>query len=404
MRRSISTECAIADLAHDEPNAMCIGPFGSDLLASDLVDKGVPVVFVRNVRAGRFDPDGTRFVTPAKAMELRAHRVRPGDIVITKMGLPPCIAAEYPVDSPDGIVTADIIKMTPDRSRVHPRYLVYLLNSAHVRSQVARFTFGVTRPKVTLKEFRALRVSLPSLSEQLRITDILDKADATRRKRKEAITLTDILLRATFLKMFGDPATNPKGWEVRRLEDLVEFIDYGVTASAIAVPVGPKFLRITDIQDNHADWESVPYCECDEATAARAMLRPGDIVFARTGATTGKSFWISECPDKAVFASYLIRVRPGPRLLPVFLAEFFQSEAYWSQIQSMAEGAAQPGVNASKLGGLLVPVPPMARQGELALISETILGMKRRIEAAITEADTLFDSLVHRAFNGEISP
>ncbi|MBK6535127.1 MAG: restriction endonuclease subunit S [Deltaproteobacteria bacterium] len=294
-----------------------------------------------------------------------------------------------------------ICHIRPDPSRADARYVWHALQEK--LPELLQKRVGGAQPNINQETIKSTRIRLPSLSEQRRTADMLDKADAIRRKRKEAIALTDGLLRATFLNMFGDPVKNPKGWEVRRLEDLVELIDYGVTASAIAEPAGPKFLRITDIQDNHVDWKSVPYCECDEATAARAMLRPGDIVFARTGATTGKSFWISECPDKAVFASYLIRVRPGPRLLPAFLAEFFQSEAYWSQIRSMAEGAAQPGVNASKLGGLLVPVPPMARQRELALISETILGVKRRIEAAIAEADILFDSLVHRAFNGVLS-
>ena len=84
-----------------------------------------------------------------------------------------------------------------------------------------------------------------------------------------------------------------------------------MTASASSQPVGPKFLRITDIQDGLVDWDAVPWCECDGRSAADARLKAGDIVFARTGATTGKSFLIRECPINAVFASYLIRVRMG---------------------------------------------------------------------------------------------
>jgi len=278
-----------------------------------------------------------------------------------------------------------------------PEYLYEALRASSGMFEIEKQ--GSTHQTIYMPVLERFRVLVPPLAEQQRIVDMLDKADAIRRKRKEAIALTDELLRSTFLEMFGDPVTNPKGWEVRRLEEVVDLIDYGVTASAVAVAVGPKFLRITDIQENRVEWVSVPYCECDGATAARAMLRPGDIVFARTGATTGKSFLITECPDRAVFASYLIRVRPGPRLLPAFLAEFFQSEAYWSQIRSMAEGAAQPGVNASKLGGLLVPVPPLARQREMARVSETILGMKTRVETAIVDTGQLFESLAHRAFN-----
>ncbi|MGN6507411.1 MAG: restriction endonuclease subunit S, partial [Tepidisphaeraceae bacterium] len=89
----------------------------------------------------------------------------------------------------------------------------------------------------------------------------------------------------------------------RLLGDISSTIDYGVTASAVNSPVGPKFLRITDIQDGAVDWDTVPWCDCSEREAASSQLQDGDIVFARTGATTGKSFLIRQAPSKSVFAS-----------------------------------------------------------------------------------------------------
>src|SRR3974390_1153872 len=97
------------------------------------------------------------------------------------------------------------------------------------------------------------------------------------------------------------------GWQTKRLAD-VSTISYGYTESANIEPVGPRFLRITDIQGDRVDWESVPYCKIDSTELARYQLASGDIVFARTGGTTGKSFLVNE-PPKAVFASYLIRLR-----------------------------------------------------------------------------------------------
>ena len=91
------------------------------------------------------------------------------------------------------------------------------------------------------------------------------------------------------------------------LSQVSELIDYGVTAAADEHSIGPKFLRITDIQDGAVDWDTVPFCPCDIRKLSASKLRPGDIVFARTGATTGKSFLIRSCPTDAVFASYLIR-------------------------------------------------------------------------------------------------
>jgi type I restriction enzyme S subunit len=155
-------------------------------------------------------------------------------------------------------------------------------------------------------------------------------------------------------------------WSRASLGELAESIDYGVTASAIQQPRGPKFLRITDIQNGRVDWDSVPWCECDSQSATQARLRSGDIVFARTGATTGKSFLIRQCPDDAVFASYLIRVRLKDSTEPRYVSHFFQTEDYWSQITKSARGVAQPGVNATTLKSLSVPLPPLAEQRRIS--------------------------------------
>jgi len=98
-----------------------------------------------------------------------------------------------------------------------------------------------------------------------------------------------------------------KGWETKTLGE-VSVINYGYTESSNSKPVGPRFLRITDIQDDHVDWESVPYCKIESSDLPKYTLASGDIVFARTGATTGKSYLVDD-PPKAVFASYLIRLR-----------------------------------------------------------------------------------------------
>ena len=177
------------------------------------------------------------------------------------------------------------------------------------------------------------------------------------------------------------------------LGDFSESIDYGVTASATRALVGPKFLRITDIQDGNVDWETVPRCECDARSAAASQLLPGDIVFARTGATTGKSFLIRECPDNAVFASYLIRVRVGESAEPRFVSHFFQTSDYWSQIAKCARGAAQPGVNATVLKSIEVPLPPLAEQRRIADILDKADALRAQRRAALAELDGLTQSI-----------
>ncbi|RME21342.1 MAG: hypothetical protein D6798_18385 [Deltaproteobacteria bacterium] len=177
------------------------------------------------------------------------------------------------------------------------------------------------------------------------------------------------------------------------LGNIAEQIDYGLTASA-RDDVGPKFLRITDLQDGRVDWSSVPGCNAT-GDVERYTLGVGDIVVARTGATTGKSYLIRDCPDGAVFASYLIRVRPGPQAHPPYLAKFFASAAYWRHITASSNGSAQPGVNASKLRELPVPLPPLPEQRRIAAILDEADALRRKRREALG----LLDELLRSAFN-----
>ena len=153
----------------------------------------------------------------------------------------------------------------------------------------------------------------------------------------------------------------PKGWSRVSLKEVANSIQYGHTASAIERTEGPRFLRITDIQDGRVDWDNVPSCDIPIGDVPKYRLSPGDLVFARTGATTGKSFLIKECPE-AVFASYLIRVRVSADLDSRFLSAFFQSPDYWNQIEGNKRGIGQPNVNGTVLGEVKLPVPPLPEQ------------------------------------------
>lgn len=184
----------------------------------------------------------------------------------------------------------------------------------------------------------------------------------------------------------------------KRLAELAAAIDYGVTASALSRDTGTKFLRITDIQDGSVDWEQVPFCEAQDRKLRSARLDDGDIVFARTGATTGKSFLIKEPPQGAVFASYLIRVKPAQSIYPSYLAHYFQSAGYWSQILKKTQGAAQGGVNATSLSELEIPIPPLDQQRRIAAILDKADALRRQRRRAIEIGECLSSSAFREMF------
>ena len=158
-----------------------------------------------------------------------------------------------------------------------------------------------------------------------------------------------------------------------KLDKLIEGTQYGYNASALKAG-NNKFLRISDITDGKVNWKTVPYCDCsDEETY---LLEQEDILIARTGGTTGKSFIIENPPKKSVFAGYLIRIRANKESIPQFLNLFLNSYVYWSQVTSMNKGDFRPSVNASKLKSLLLPKCNRLEQLDAIKISngETVKG------------------------------
>jgi type I restriction enzyme S subunit len=190
-------------------------------------------------------------------------------------------------------------------------------------------------------------------------------------------------------------------WKTKRLGD-ISTINYGYTAKASFNKADSLFLRITDIQDNFVDWKTVPYCSISEIDYEKYKLIDNDIVFARTGATTGKSYLIKK-PPKSVAASYLIRLRlTDCDILPEFIAKYFQTPTYWNDISLGIVGSAQGGFNASKLSDLIIPVPPIEEQKRIVEILdkafEGIAQAEANTRRNLINARELFDSCLDNIF------
>ncbi|GAA3449714.1 restriction endonuclease subunit S [Dactylosporangium matsuzakiense] len=180
------------------------------------------------------------------------------------------------------------------------------------------------------------------------------------------------------LSAVADAKSLPAGWATGVLSDYIVRPEYGYTDSASDDPSGTKFLRITDIQDGQVDWSTVPYCDCPAEVLASKRLMPGDVVVARIGATTGKSFYIESTPEEAVFASYLIRLRAKRDVfLPRYLYYYMQSDAYWTHIDQHKGDRLKGGVNIGVLESLPVVVPPLPYQARIVALLDIVLAAGR---------------------------
>ena len=187
----------------------------------------------------------------------------------------------------------------------------------------------------------------------------------------------------------------PQEWLECCLADACSEINYGLTASASDDPVGPRFLRITDIVSGQLDWKAVPYVVADDDTIAKYRLYDGDIVIARTGASTGASFYVKD-PPIAVFASYLVRLRAKPEFDPRFIGYYLKSQMFWDFMQGvLGDKSAQPNASASTMASAPFSAPKnLAEQRAIAHILGTLddkIELNRRMNQTLEAmARTIF--------------
>ena len=184
------------------------------------------------------------------------------------------------------------------------------------------------------------------------------------------------------------PLELPHGWKWARLGDLSSNIHYGYTASAKPENEGIRLLRITDIQDDKVNWETVPGCEITDEKSKGYSLENNDILIARTGGTIGKSYLVENINVKAVFASYLIRVKRISAMYSPFIKTYLGSSIYWSQLYDNASGTGQPNVNATALKQLLVPVAPLNEQKRIVAKVEALMILCDSLKARLKDAQT----------------
>lgn len=201
----------IEQLAKPQRYSLGIGPFGSNLKVSDYRAAGHPLVFVREIRANQFGDGATKYISGEKFDELKAHRVAPGDILITKMGDPPGDVAIYPLERPEAVITADCIKLSVDESAYCRDYVAYAMQAEQFRRDVLSISAGVAQQKVNLTKFRKLTLRVPTRLEQTEIVHRVDQlfahADRLEQQVDNALARVNNLTQSILAKAFRGELT-----------------------------------------------------------------------------------------------------------------------------------------------------------------------------------------------------
>ena len=201
------------------------------------------------------------------------------------------------------------------------------------------------------------------------------------------------------------PFEVPEGWAWCRLGNITDTIQYGLSNSAESTGTH-RLLRITDIQEGKVNWDTVPFTKTNEPD--KYTLHINDIVFARTGATVGKSFLITKLPYESVYASYLIRIRLIGNVSPQYIYQFFNSRCYWEQITGKAVGVGQPNCNGTALKELFIPLPPINEQKQIVPTAESLLkyadAISNEEEQLINLISSAKSKILDLAIRGKLVP
>jgi type I restriction enzyme S subunit len=291
------------------------------------------------------------------------------------------------------------------RDKVLPPYLERFLRSAHALSYYRQMLRGTTARRRTLPDelFLAIRVPVPPIPEQRRIADILDKVDAIRRKRKEAIALTEDLLRSAFLDMFGDPVTNPKGWELKPLAKLGRITTGNTPSRAVDEYFGDD---IEWIKSDNINTPSHYLTRATEGLSAqgRAVGRTVPAGSSLMTCIAGSADCIGNVAltDRVVaFNQQINAITPyegvDHRFLYVLLLVGKRL------VQAASTNSMKGMVSKGKLEAVQVPSPPPKAQSRFGESFERVLKLSHRQEIAQQESELLFEATVQRAFSGQLA-
>ena len=284
-------------------------------------------------------------------------------------------------------------------------FVYYLLR--YQRSALENKAAKVTLPILNKNNFENIVFVVPGLTEQKSISRVLATVQNAIAGQEALIAKLRDLKRSLMQHFFTHGTMRektkiteigeiPDSWEIVELGSVCAKPQYGFTDSA-SDKGNARFLRITDITEDGVDWGKVPFCNCPNPK--KYLLIDRDIVFARIGATTGKSY-ILKNPNNAVYASYLIRVR-AVDIQSEYLYYFFQTDAYWKQINSQKGTNLKGGVNGSILSKLLIP---KCSEVEQTKIATTFSSIDQRIELTqgkLSVYQNLFKTLLHELMSGE---
>ena len=290
--------------------------------------------------------------------------------------------------------------------RLLPRYLVYYLKSDRGNTYIRGNTSGSVRDTLKFVDLCKINIIVPPLQKQKKIVELLEKVENTIEKRKESIKLLDELVKSKFIEMFGDPFKNPKEWKVKPLKEIILLANNGLARRGNDKD-GNIVLRLVELQDGFIDYSSPNRIKLTEAEEKRYLLQDGDFLFARVNGNpdnVGRCAAYKDIGESVYHNDHIIRVRLDNNIVNNdFVSNILNSPYGKLQMKDkLKTSAGQYTINQNGISEIKITVPPIELQNQFSDFVMQIDKVKEEMNESLKELENNFNSLMQRAFNGEL--
>jgi type I restriction enzyme S subunit len=358
----------------------------------DWSNKGLPIIRIQNLN----DPGKDYNYYDGDDVDER-YFVQDGDVLIAwsaSLGV-------YVWNRGDAWLNQHTFKVNFENDEVDKSYFVYAIQE--VLKKIENKLHGSTMKHITKKKFLKLKIPLPSLSEQKAIVAKLDRAQRLIDIDKEMLAKYDALIQSVFLEMFGDPVTNPKGWEVGSITDYGSFkngLNYSSNESGTKI----RSLGVGDfgVLSKIDDIRAISRIELDEAPPENYLLKDNDLVFVRSNGNkelVGRCLVIYPSNEDVTFSGFCIRYRPkSSSINSTYLSHLFRVKSFRNYMLKDGRGANIQNINQKLLSQLDIPLPDISKQNQFAKNVEKLEGQILKTQTSRKKSKELFSSLVQGAF------
>lgn len=346
---------------------------------------------------------GAREVSCADAPSRARQIVRAGDVLVSTVRPNLNGVALVPTELDGATASTGFCVIRPNPELLDSSFVFHWVKSPSFVSSMVNQATGASYPAVSDRIVLDSRIPFPPLPEQRRIAAILDKADALRTKRREALAQLDRLAQSIFVEMFGDPVTNPKGWPLRSFNDacptrLGKMLDQKQQTGQHT----RKYLRNANVQWFRFDLSDLLEMDFDDAARETFALKDGDLLICEGGEPGRAAIWRNQIPD-CYYQKALHRGRPDPSLAhSEYLMWLLWCLAQRGGLSDHVTSATIAHLTGEKLKAMQIPLPPLQVQSKFVERLKAHERLRLTAEQALTGQDSLFASLQHRAFRGEL--